>query len=377
MYAIGLMSGTSLDGVTASLVEIKRGKFKLVNCKTVDYTKDFKAKIFRNLNKESAKLDEISSLNFELSEWFVKAIDKVLEGTNLKYKDISFVSSHGQTIWHDPHAQTPNTLQIGTPSVIAYNTGIKVVSNFRTMDVAGGGEGAPLIPFSEYYLYKNKIKNIVFQNIGGISNLTYLKKNATLDDIVAFDTGAGNMMIDYFTKKYFGKDYDDGGQIALSGKVILEVLEELKKDEFIYRQPPKSTGREKYSAQYMEDLVKKFDLDNYEKKEDIVTTMAEFTAFNISYNYNNFLKDIDLVVVSGGGCKNKYIMDRIEKLSNVKTITGDEFGINAESKESFGFAVMGYMTLCGKPSNVRTVTGAKKQLVLGNITIGTNDYKFK
>ena len=131
MFAIGLMSGTSLDGVTASLVEIVRGKFKLVNCITLPYSASFKAKIFRNLNKETAKLDEISSLNFELSDWFVLAIDEVLKGTNLTYKDIKFVASHGQTIWHDPHGERPNTLQIGEASVISFKTGITCISNFR------------------------------------------------------------------------------------------------------------------------------------------------------------------------------------------------------------------------------------------------------
>lgn len=376
MFAIGLMSGTSLDGVTASLVEIERGKFKLINCITYPYTTQFKNKIFRCLNKETAKLDEISTLNFEISYWFVKAIDKVLENTNLSYEDIKFVASHGQTIWHDPSGSPASTLQIGEASVIAYQTGITVVSNFRCMDVSGGGEGAPLIPFSEYYLYRSKTKNLVFQNIGGISNLTFIKKNAKLDDVIAFDTGVGNIMIDFFTKRYFHKEYDKNGVIAYSGKMIDELFNYLKEDEFIYRTPPKSTGRERYSLSFMEELIKKFDLDNYPNKEDIIRTISEFTAFNIAYNYKTFIKDIDLVIVSGGGSHNKYLMDRIEFLSGFKTITGDDFGINADSKESFGFAVMGYMTLKGKPSNVRSVTGAKEDLILGDITIGRNDYKF-
>lgn len=376
MYAIGLMSGTSLDGVTASLVSIKHGKFELIKCDTLDYDEKFKQSVFKNLSDDTAKLSEISRINFEISNYFVKAIDKVLEGTNLKYNDIEYVASHGQTIWHEPFGEVPNTLQIGEASVIAYKTGITVVSNFRTMDVSGGGQGAPLIPFSEYYLFKDKKQNLVFQNIGGISNLTYLKKDCKLDDILAFDSGAGNIMIDYFTKKYFGKSYDKDGDIAKSGKVIDELLDFLKEDEYIYKAPPKSTGREKYSVSFMEDLVNKFDLNN-KKPEDVVCTMTEFTAFNISYNYNKFLKEVDKVVVSGGGCKNKYLMDRIRELSGLDVITGDDFGINAESKESFGFAIMGYMTLKGLPSNVRSVTGAKESLVLGDITLGKNKYKFK
>lgn len=376
MFAIGLMSGTSLDGVTASLVQIERGRFKLLNCITYPYSIQLKNKIFSCLNKETAKLDEISTLNFEISYWFVKAIDKVLENSGLCYKDIKFVASHGQTIWHDPSGKPASTLQIGEASVIAYQTGITVVSNFRCMDVSGGGEGAPLIPFSEYYLYRNKTKNLVFQNIGGISNLTFIKKNARLDDVIAFDTGVGNIMIDYFMRRYFNKEYDKEGEKAFEGKIIDELYNYLIQDEFIYRTPPKSTGRERYSYSFMEGLVNKFSLDDYPIKEDIIRTVSEFTAYNIAYNYKTFIKDIDLVIVSGGGSHNKYLMKRIHELSGFKVITGDEFGINADSKESLGFAVMGYMTLKGMPSNVKSVTGAKDDLILGDITIGRNDYKF-
>jgi len=378
MYAIGLMSGTSLDGVTASLVEINRGKFKLIKCKTYPYTKEFKNKIFRNLNKQTARLDEISALNFEISDWFVKAIDFLLIDTEITYKDIKFVASHGQTIWHDPNGQVPNTLQIGEAAVIAYKTGITTISNFRSIDVAAGGQGAPLVPFSEYYLFKDKIKkkSLAFLNIGGMSNVTYFPEGAEIEDILAFDTGAGNVMIDYFTNKYFNLPYDNNGYIASTGKIIPELLEYLKEDPYIYQTPPKSTGREKYSVAYMKKLVDNFNLDSYPRKEDIITTVTEFTAFNIGYNYKKFLGNAETFVVSGGGSHNEYLMDRISYYTTENAITGDEFGIDVDSKESVAFAVMGYMTLTGKPSNVRTATGAKESLILGDITIGTNDYKF-
>ena len=201
MIAIGLMSGTSLDGVDAALVKIENNQFKLLKFITLNYNQEFKTKIMRNLHDESARLSEICSLNFELGYKFVEAIDKLLEGTRYQYDDISFVASHGQTIWHNPkynNGNIPSTFQIGEPSIITYQTNISTISNFRVMDIAAGGEGAPLVPMSEYMLFKSETKNIILQNIGGISNLTYLPKRCKIDDVIAFDTGPGNIMIDYF-----------------------------------------------------------------------------------------------------------------------------------------------------------------------------------
>jgi anhydro-N-acetylmuramic acid kinase len=368
MLAIGLMSGTSMDGVDAALVRIENDKVELIDFAILEYDEDFKNKIFKNLNSKTAKLDEISNLNFALGYKFVEAIDKLLAKTEYKYADISFVASHGQTIWHDPHGNPPSTLQIGEPAVIAYQTNIKTISNFRTMDIAAGGEGAPLVPYSEYFQFRNDESNLVFQNIGGISNLTYLKKKTTLDDILSFDCGVGNIMIDYFVNKYFNQPYDDGGKIALSGKIIPEIYNELIKDDFITASPPKSTGREAYSESFMDEIAMKFHFDKY-NHNDIITTITEITVYGIAYNYQNFLPEINKIIVSGGGSHNNYIMSRLRNIfKNIKVLTGGEFGINSDAKEAVAFAVLGYMTTMNKPSNVRVATGAKHNVVLGNIT---------
>jgi len=369
MLAIGLMSGTSLDGVDAALVDIEGEKVKLLNYILLKYDEEFKTKIFRNLNKDTAKLDEICNLNFALGYKFKEAIDEVLKGTGYHYDDIAFVASHGQTIWHDPHGNPPSTLQIGEASVISYLTNIKTISNFRVMDVAAGGEGAPLVPFSEYYQFRSDEKNIVLQNIGGISNLTYLAKGCSLDEILSFDCGVGNIMIDYYTKKYFGKPYDEDGKIALSGKVIDEILDEFKKDAFIYLNPPKSTGREQYSQAFMEEMASRLNFDEYDKR-DIIATITEFTVFAITYNYQKFVKDIDIAVICGGGSHNQYIMKRLkENFANAQILTGEEFGINSDAKEAVAFAILGYMTINNKPSNVKCATGANDDVILGNITL--------
>ncbi len=379
MLAIGLMSGTSLDGVDAALVNIENERFELVKFVTLPYDESFKTRLSRNLNIETAKLNEISSLNFELGYQFVKAIDLLLQDSAYEYNDISFVASHGQTIWHDPKgtkcsSHVPSTLQIGEASIISYQTGIPTISNFRVMDVAAGGEGAPLVPFSEYVLFHSNTKNIVLQNIGGIGNLTYLKKNGTMKDVLSFDTGVGNVMIDYFVKKYFSKPYDKDGRIALQGNIIDEIILELMKDEFLQRKPPKSTGREQYSYVFMEELSQKLHFDAYDKK-DIVTTITEFTARSIAYHYEHFLKDIDLVVVNGGGSHNRYLMKRLKEITHLEILTGEEFGINSDAKEAMAFAIMGYETINHRPSNVPSATGAKQDVILGNITLSPTKRK--
>lgn len=370
MIAIGLMSGTSLDGVDAALVKIENDKYELLKFITYNYEKDFKNKLMRNLHDSSAKLSEICSLNFELGYKFLEAINLLLEDTEFKYSDVEFVASHGQTIFHNPkmlNGIIPSTLQIGEASVITYHTNIQVVSDFRVMDIVAGGEGAPLVPMSEYMIYKDDSKNIVLQNIGGIGNLTYLPVGATIDDVIAFDTGPGNAMIDYFVNKYYGLAYDDSGKIANSGKVINKLIDHLKQDEYVRRVPPKSTGRELYTKEFMEDLVVKFSLDK-EKKEDIITTITEFTAYSIAYNYLTYLGKIDLVIVNGGGSHNQYIIRRLKEILKVDVITGDEYGIPSDAKEAIAFVVLGHLTLTSRPGNVKSATGAKKSVVLGKIT---------
>lgn len=372
MLAIGLMSGTSLDGVDAALVEIINEKFILKKFIALEYTEEFRKRIFRNLNDDTAKLSEICSLNFELGYWFKEAIDKLLLDTCLEYKDIDFVASHGQTIWHNPKQKgdlVPSTLQIGEGSVISTLTNITTVTNFRCADIVAGGEGAPLVPMSEYMLFKRSDKNIILQNIGGIGNLTYLKKNCKINDVLAFDTGPGNCMIDYFVKKYFDLPYDDGGEIALSGKVEKEILDYLLKDETIKKAPPKSTGREQYSVAFMEKMAKECDFEKYDKT-NIVTTIAYFTAYTICYQYQNFIKEFDEVIVSGGGSHNKFILKTMEEILGVPVLVQEDLGFSSDAKEAVAFVVLGYLTLNRKSGNVPSATGSSENVILGNIYLG-------
>lgn len=379
ILCIGLMSGTSLDGCDAALVKISQNddflskeEFKLIDFITLPYTNDFRNKIKRNLSDDTAKLSEICSLNFELGYVFKDAIDLLLKKNNLAYADIEFIASHGQTIWHSPTAVNGNvasTLQIGEGQVISVLTGIKVVSDFRVADVIVGGQGAPLVPMFEYLYFKDNSKNVVLQNIGGIGNLTYLKKDCGLNEVLAFDTGPGNVMIDYYVNKYFHKQYDENGEIANSGDIINLIFNALKEDKFITKNPPKSTGREQYSHEFLEAFANKYQFEMYDKK-DIITTITEFTVYSIVYNYKAFLDGVDKVIVSGGGAHNKYIMCRLKEELGDIVFTCDEVGLNSDAKEAFAFAILGYLSLHNRFGNVKKATGAMNNVVLGEVSLG-------
>lgn len=369
MLAIGIMSGTSLDGIDVCVIEIKKNikyEYSIKAFTSFPYKEEIVKKIKEVSNLETSNVQKICSLNVEISYEYVDAINKCLSLYNIKISDIEYIAMHGQTIWHNPDNMdgfVSSTLQIGDPSVIAYEFNKKVISNFRMMDMAAGGCGAPLIPFVDYLLYSSKDKNIVMQNIGGIGNVCYMKKDATIDDIIAFDTGPGNMMIDEATMILFNKPFDETGNIAKSGKINKDVLNELLNDEYLKRPYPKSTGREKYNTEFVKNVINKI-MNNGGKKEDVISTLTAFTAYSIIDAYDNFLSDIDQIIVSGGGSHNDYMMDILKEKYHEKVVIENR----TDAFEAFGFAILGHMTMLNLPSNVPAVTNASRQVVLGNIT---------
>ena len=357
MKAIGIMSGTSLDGIDICLVNIHQIKkdytYEIEQFKSYKYRLSLINKIKEASKNDTSTVQKICSLNYEVAYAYVEAIQQ-------------FIAMHGQTIWHNPNHMDgyfSSTLQIGEPAVIAYAFNKKVISNFRTMDMAAGGSGAPLIPFVNYQLYKNQNKNIAFQNIGGIGNVCYLKKNSSPDDVIAFDTGPGNMLIDGAMQKLYHLDYDAFGNIAKKGKMITEVLDEMLEDSYLYMPYPKSTGREKYNDQYLDDLISK--IKKYTpKNEDVIATITAYTAYTIIKEYQLFLPDIDEIILSGGGAHNKFLVDLLRQNLTAKIIISDQI----DAYEAFGFAILGHMTILNQASNLPSVTGAKKAVILGNIT---------
>lgn len=370
MKAIGIMSGTSLDGIDICVVNINQKnndyEYNIDAFETFPYDELLVNKIKECSSLINSNVQKICSLNFEITEAYQKAIDKLIENKVINMNEIAFIAMHGQTIWHNPDnmdGYASSTLQIGEPSVLAYKYNKTVISNFRVMDMAAGGSGAPLIPFVDYLLYKNDKKNIALQNIGGIGNVCYLKKNCTIDDVIAFDTGPGNMLIDGAMKLLYDLPYDEDGKIAMSGKICNEVLNEMLNDQYFEMPYPKSTGREKYNDNYLKKVIS--DIKKYtNQKEDIITTITAFTAYSITKEYEMFLGPIDELIVSGGGSHNKYIIKLLEENLKIRVKVENR----TDAFEAFGFAILGHMTMLHKPSNVRSVTGAKKNVVLGTIT---------
>lgn len=376
MFSVGLMSGTSLDGIDAALVEIqgygKSTNINLIGFETLSIPDEIKKEIKKACLESESSVDLICSLNFKMGYLFADAVKNVCEINRFPIEKLDYIASHGQTIYHIPKNSgkfNKSTLQIGEPAVIAYETNVKVVSNFRVMDMAAGGEGAPLVPYSEYILYGSNGENIALQNIGGIGNVTFIPGNGNEKEIFAFDTGPGNMIIDEVCQRLFNKSYDDSGKIASIGKVNHRMLEDLMSNDYIYKTPPKTTGREVFGEEYTKKILEKY---NFLEKEDFLATVTMFTAKTIAENYKRFILtkySLDKIVIGGGGAHNKTLLKFIsDELNGIKVFTQDEIGFSSDAKEAVAFVILGNETLHGLASNVISATGAKKRVILGNIT---------
>lgn len=376
---VGLMSGTSLDGVDAALVEIVGGipftHLQAVACVTRPYSASERARL-ADLLRPDLPLPELMSANIWLGELFAQAALAVIAQAGLTPGDIDAVASHGQTIWHIPPAglQPGCTLQIGEPCVIAERTGILTVADFRARDMAAGGQGAPLVPFADYLLFHSTDRAIAVQNIGGIANVSWLARDGSMDEVLAFDTGPGNMIIDALVQ-YFGRGvYDRDGEIAGIGRVDEQLLHMLLSHAYFKLPPPKSTGRELFGAGYAANLLRMAEQRGL-TTEDLIATVTALTAESIARAYRDFLPAMpDEMILGGGGSYNNTLKRMLaERLSGVKILTHEDRGISSEAKEAIAFALLGYATLCGVPNNVPSATGAGRSVILGKIIPGRAD----
>ncbi|WP_442596219.1 anhydro-N-acetylmuramic acid kinase AnmK [Neobacillus sp. D3-1R] len=379
MYAVGLMSGTSLDGIDAALVEIENSgaqtKIQLLDFQTNPFSPEIKAEIQDCLSLEKSTVQLICSVNFKLGHLLAESVKTICQKNNLPFEKLDFIGSHGQTIYHQPSSQglfIPSTLQIGEPAVIAYETDTIVVSNFRTMDMAAGGQGAPLVPFSEFVLYRSEQKNRLLQNIGGIGNVTVIPKNADIHHVTAFDTGPGNMIIDEICQRLFHIPFDEGGKLAAQGKVDANLLKELMATPYLSTKPPKTTGRELFGKEFTTHRI----LKNYAhlSKFDLLTTVTMFTAQSIAANYQQFIfpkYSINEVIIGGGGSYNTTLVSMIKELlkNECEVFIQEDLGFSSEAKEAIAFAILANETLHGNTSNVQSATGARESVILGNITL--------
>ena len=372
ILVIGLMSGTSVDGIDAALVEIidrnNHLETNLIAGHTYLYPADLRAEILAVCSGELRSLQQICELDDRIAESFAQAALAITEKSDRKP---DLIGSHGQTVFHRPPRsnQMGYTVQLGRGAVIAELTGIKTVSDFRVADIEAGGHGAPLVSMLDVLLLSHPTKYRVCQNIGGISNLTYLPPNSieAQDQVFGFDNGTGNVLMDMATQELFDEAFDRDGAIARQGKPDLDLINQWLEQEFFVTAPPKSTGRELFSPEYLAArLAECQDLSNY----DILATLTEFTARAIAKSYHDFLPVFpDEVLIGGGGGRNGYLMERLQDLLAPAIVKRtDDFGMSGDSKEAIAFAVLGYLRLKEHAGNLPSVTGAKRSVLLGKIT---------
>jgi len=376
--AIGLMSGTSMDSVDAALVSISPcgdPRINLIVYQETSIPDQLRQRLKNAIDPQRSNVELICQLNFEMGELFADAAMAVASNANVDIKKVDFIGSHGQTIFHIPTTNksrgwlTPSTLQIGDPCVIAEKTGVMTVGDFRVSDMAAGGTGAPLIPFVDAFLFAKNDKDVLCQNIGGIANCTLINRDG---GILAFDSGPGNMVMDLIIqKKIKGACYDKNGELAKKGTVIPHLLEMSLTHPYFAKCPPKATGHEDFGGQFVQQFLNQIE---GEPLEDILATACELTAQSITNAYRRFIFPHGLpqeVIVSGGGVKNEFLMQRLENLyPELRWQSIDKYGVSSDAKEAIGFAILAFSTLCGIPANIPQVTGASKPVVLGKIAPG-------
>jgi len=380
MIVAGVMSGTSADGINVALVRItERGRghsrHTILAHAEYSFSAPVRRAILSMMNAESARVSDLARLNFLLGELYAEAIAKTARQQRIK---IDLVGCHGQTLYHQGTPapflgrKVAVTWQTGESAVIAARLGVPVVSDFRPADMAAGGKGAPLVPFLDYALYRDPTVGRIAQNIGGIANLTAIPANANPSQVVAFDTGPGNMLIDAVTEKLFGKRYDRDGRIAASGRVLEDVVAQSMQIRFFHAQPPKTAGREEFGRAYTKEFLRRCGRAG---KSDVVATATALTAHSIADAVRRFVVrkrgGYPELIVSGGGANNPTLMAMLRNeiaLLGIALRFSDEFGVPTEAKEAVAFAVLAYETWHRRPSNVPSATGAKRPAVLGKVS---------
>ena len=371
-YIAGGMSGTSADGVDVAICAIDGRGYDMTARLVVHHHRPYNAELrrqifaFRSGGAGSVSQDTLRALaemGREISLTYAAAVNEALAAAHMESKRLAAVAAHGQTLFHDP----PNTIQWLDPALLAAEVGCAVVSDFRRADLAAGGQGAPLVPFADFILFRDATKNRVLLNIGGIANLTYLPAGASIDSLIAFDTGPGNCLSDQFIRNETSGEvaFDAGGERAMKGRVDEALANAALSHPFFLKPPPKSTDLpEMMDAFLLGYKVKTIGLNT----EDILATACFITARAILKAVES-LGQVDEVVASGGGTENAAIMRNLERgLGDITVRRTDELGVPSQAKEAIAFALLGASTLDGVPSNVPSVTGAKRPVVLGSIT---------
>ncbi len=378
---IGLISGTSLDGIDAALIEVEGRSLQLLKFETYPYPAPLGRQLLAVSAPGGGSTEEICRLNVLLGELFAQAALKLIAKAKLKPNHIQLIGSHGQTIQHLPSPveqlgyQLRCTLQLGEAAVIAQRTGITTVADFRPADLAAGGQGAPLLPLLHYRLFQGQ-ENLIVQNIGGISNLTYIPAQGKLKDVIAFDTGPGNMLLDGLMQYYSRgrQSYDHNGIQAAKGKLCQPLLDELLQHPYLGKAPPKTCGREEFGNPLLKQIIKqgkKYKLS----AEDVLHSATAFSAQTILQAYRDFIfprAAVKKVLVCGGGRHNLAVMFFLQGGLDIPIVPVDDYGVCGDALEAMGFALLAYETICGRSGNLPAATGAQQAVTLGKIVWGKN-----
>jgi anhydro-N-acetylmuramic acid kinase len=367
---VGLMSGTSLDGISAAVARFRdasdgRIDVDLLAFTSRDYTRGERERLATALAGTTPS--EYCRLNFDLGGWLADAAIEVMAEAGVARDDISAIASHGQTIWHEPGH---STWQTGEPAVIAERTGIDVVSDFRVRDVAAGGQGAPLVPIADAMLFSSPTEWRGLQNLGGIGNITVVPPRGQIEGVRAFDTGPGASVIDRVTRSLRPDlPYDVDGKLALAGKPNMQIVSELLSASYFAAPPPKSTGPELFNNEYVNTLIKRARSAGA-SDEDIIATAVQLTAESVGDAYRRFIPEpVSEVLVSGGGAKNPALFAAMKKAAEpVKLRHFEEVYFDGEAKEAVAFALLAYLHVTNRPANVPAATGAWGPRVLGKRT---------
>lgn len=386
-YYVGLMSGTSVDGIDAAVIRLSPSidrahgvEIELLAFENTPFEGQVREGIFELFNPAKATVDRVGAMNMWLGELYAEATLSVIAKAGLLPEQVAAVGSHGQTIYHAPEEKLLGgynlhcTVQIGEGAVIANRTGIPCVSDFRVADMAMGGQGAPLVPFTEHLLFSDPKKTLLLQNIGGIGNVTVLPAGSSPQEVFAFDTGPGNMIMDGLVSQlYAPMTMDAGGAIAAEGAVIDELLEWLQQDEY-YRLPlPKSTGRERFGRQYVDQILSLMKEKGW-RPEDVVATATHLTAWSIVDSYEEYIQpqhQAQQILIGGGGSYNKTLLRELQQLfapHQVQVLTQEDIGGNSDAKEAIAFAMLSYYTMNTLPNTIPRVTGAARPVIMGKVS---------
>jgi len=382
MIVAGVMSGTSADGINVALVRLleRKGRssdlsLRLLAHAEFRYPKDVRNFILQAMNADRASVADLARLNFLLGELYADAILKTQRRHRVKAE---LVGCHGQTIYHQGEParflrhKLAVTWQTGEGAIIAARMGVPVVSDFRPADMAAGGKGAPLVPFLDYFLYRDSRIGRIVQNIGGIANLTAIPANASAQQVIAFDTGPGNMLIDAVTDRLFHQPYDRDGRIAALGMPLQSVIADLLRQPFFERKPPKTAGREQFGREFAREFILRCGRTD---RRNVVATATALTADSIASALRSFVLNkrsrYHEFIVSGGGAENPTLMamlaNRLQEVG-LQVRSSDEFGLPSAAKEAVAFALLAYETWMHRPSNVPSATGARRPAILGKIS---------